>query len=239
MSAGTGTRLRPLTESIPKTLLEIDNITIIERMVKNLFDNGVDKFIFVVGHFKEKVIDFKEVLEDKYPITINIIENNQYSTTNTSVSTYLATKDLDDDFILINGDNIVDPKIITNLIKTNNTALVIDNSKDLNEESFKVIIDNNVVVDIGKGLDISKSSGEFIGLSKVIKEDTLLFNEILKRLLDDDPQNYYDLTYKQLSTLTDFDFSFTNGLKWTEIDDFNDWKIAQKLVKDFDKITFQ
>ena len=126
-----------------------------------------------------------------------------------------------------------------------NTGMIIDNYKDLNEESFKLIIDNETfnedksisngeIHSIGKGLDIPSSSGEFIGVSKVISEDIKDFNQILSGLIDEDPQNYYDFAYKDLSRIKTIDFVLTNGLKWTEIDDHTDWENAQKLIEELE-----
>ena len=88
--------------------------------------------------------------------------------------------------------------------------------------------------EIGKEIDIASSTGEFIGVSKVVKSDVASFNEILVDLIDDDRQNYYDFAYKTLSNKTTIDYVLTNGLKWTEIDDYNDWKIANELVSEFE-----
>lgn len=235
LAAGTGTRLRPLTENIPKTLLELDNKTIVERLIESFIDNDVKEFIFVVGHFKEKVEEFAIILEEKYNITIKIVTNEKYDVTNTSCSTYLATKNLDDDFVLINGDNVLDSQIIRKIINTKNTAMVIDNYKKLNEESFKIKIKDGIIEDIGKNLNINESYGEFIGVSKVVKSDLEEFNRILLDLIKKDPQNYYDFAYEQLSKITKIDFVLTNGLKWTEIDDHTDWNHAQELVAEFDR----
>lgn len=79
-------------------------------------------------------------------------------------------------------------------------------------------------------MDIPSSSGEFIGVSKVIAQDIPEFNDILSGLIDEDPQNYYDYAFKELSKIKTIDFVLTNGLKWTEIDDHNDWENAQLLV---------
>ena len=59
-------------------------------------------------------------------------------------------------------------------------------------------------------------------------------SEILEELMEEDKQNYYDFAYKTLSTISPIDFVLTNGLKWTEIDDHNDWEQAQKLVNEFE-----
>ncbi len=249
LAAGMGIRLMPLTKDIPKALLKINDMTLVERMIKNCIDAGISKFIVVVGYNRDKVIDLCPELEEKYDIEIMAVINEKYDVTNTSVSTYLASKYIEendlDDFILVNGDNVVDPEIIKRLAKSINTGMIIDNFKELNEESFKLIIDdesfnedktiaNGKINSIGKGLDIPSSTGEFIGVSKVKADDVAEFNRILEGLIEEDPQNYYDFAYKDLSLIKTIDFVLTNGLKWTEIDDHTDWENAQFLVKELE-----
>ena len=234
LAAGTGTRLMPLTKDIPKPLLEIGDISLMERMMINCISNNVNEFIVVLGHKKERVIDKIDYLEKKYPVKIETVENKKYSQTNTSCSVKLATHQLDDDVMIINGDNVVDERIISGLLKIKETALVVDNHKHLNEESFKLRIEDNIIMEIGKGIDIDTASGEFIGISKVYKDDLPLFNSILDELVAEDAQNYYDLAYKELSKKAKMRYFYTNGLKWTEIDDKEDWKYAHTLVGEFD-----
>ncbi len=249
LAAGMGTRLMPLTKDIPKALLEINEMTFLERMIKKCINADINKFIVVVGYNKEKVIDLCPEIAEKYDIEIKTITNEKYDVTNTSVSTYLASKFIEekdlDDFVLVNGDNVVDPQIIRNLVDSNNTGMIVDNFKELNEESFKLIIDdesfndektiaNGKIHSIGKGLDIPSSSGEFIGVSKVKRDDVAEFNRILEGLIEEDSQNYYDLAYKDLSIIKTIDFVLTNGLKWTEIDDHADWENAQSLIKELE-----
>ena len=146
LAAGMGTRLMPLTKEIPKALLKIKETTLLERMIKNCINADISKFIVVVGYNKDKVIDLCPEIAEKYDIEIKTIVNEKYDVTNTSVSTYLASKYIEEneqeDFILVNGDNVVDPEIISRLSKSNNTGMIIDNFKELNEESFKLIIAN-------------------------------------------------------------------------------------------------
>lgn len=249
LAAGMGTRLMPLTKDIPKALLKINDMTLLERMIKNCIDAEISKFLVVVGYNRDKVIDLCPEIAEKYDIEIKTIINEKYDVTNTSVSTYLASRYIEendlDDFILVNGDNVVDPEIITRLADSINTGMIIDNFKQLNEESFKLIIDdesfnedktiaNGKINSIGKGLDIPSSTGEFIGVSKVKSDDVAEFNRILEGLIDEDPQNYYDFAYKDLSLIKTIDFVLTNGLKWTEIDDHTDWENAQLLVKELE-----
>ncbi len=244
LSAGMGTRLMPLTKEIPKTLLEINSTTLLERMIRNCIREGISKFIVIVGYNMDKVVDLCPKIAEKYGVEIKTMANEDYEVTNTSVSTFIASRYIEknpEDFILINGDNVVDPEIISRIVKCKNSAMIIDNYKQLNEESFKLIIDgekynedrsisHGTINSIGKDLDIPSSTGEFIGVSKVISEDICEFNEILSGLIEENPQNYYDFAYEELSKIRTIDFVLTNGLKWTEIDDHDDWENAKILV---------
>lgn len=250
LAAGMGTRLMPLTKEIPKALLKINETTLLERMIKNCIDAGITKFIVIVGYNRDKVIDLCPEIAERHDVEIMTLVNEDYEVTNTSVSTLIASQMIEkdpEDFVLVNGDNVVDPEIISRIAQCPHTGMIVDNYKTLNEESFKIIIDDETFNDdksisnghinsIGKGLDIASSSGEFIGVSKVIASDIKKFNEILSELIEDDPQNYYDFAYKDLSKITTIDFVLTNGLKWTEIDDHRDWDIAQNLVMELEKV---
>lgn len=235
LAAGMGTRLRPLTDEIPKPLLELNGKILLERMIENCINENIKKFIVITGYFSEKTVDFCLNLEKKHNIQIKTIKNDEFDVTNTSVSTYLAStyiekNNLKDDFILINGDNVLNPLIIHNVCESNNTSLVIDNVKKLNEESFKIIIKNNIIQEIGKELPINESSGEFIGVSKVNNDDIPYFNEFLKQLIEENSQNYYDYVFKVLSNKVNLSYVYTDGLEWTEIDDMTDFENAKNIL---------
>ena len=135
------------------------------------------------------------------------------------------------------GDAIEDEDERNEFFKHTPTITYKEVSELLKDERVKTAdnsIANGIISEIGKEIDIPSSTGEFIGVSKVIKEDVSRFNEILIRLIDEDRQNYYDFAYKPLSRDRKIDFVLTNGLKWTEIDDYNDWKTANGLIKEFE-----
>lgn len=239
LAAGMGQRLMPLTRDKPKTLLEINKTTIIERIVINCLNNQIKEYLVVVGHNKEKVAKECDRLAQKYDITFSVVENQDYNKTNTGVSTYLAVQKLKNkDFLIINGDNVFDEKIIENLLKSKSTAMIIDNYKQLNQESFKISIEGSTIKDMGKQIDIESSSGEFIGISKVASADVELFGQILSKLTQEDPQQYYDIAYVNLSRKSKVDFVYTNGLKWTEIDDIDDFNYAKSVFVEWIKYNF-
>lgn len=57
-AAGLGTRLRPITQQIPKALVEVGGVPMIERVIVNLKAAGVDSIIINLHHYPEKIKDF-------------------------------------------------------------------------------------------------------------------------------------------------------------------------------------
>jgi len=58
LSAGLGTRLKPLTDTIPKALVQINGVTLLEHIIKRLISFGFDSIIINVHHFGDQVINF-------------------------------------------------------------------------------------------------------------------------------------------------------------------------------------
>ncbi len=60
LAAGLGTRLKPVTDEIPKALVELKGKTLLEIAIRNLIENDFRKIIINVHHFSEKIKDFLE-----------------------------------------------------------------------------------------------------------------------------------------------------------------------------------
>jgi NDP-sugar pyrophosphorylase family protein len=54
-AAGLGTRLRPLTDHLPKALVEVGGVPILERVARRLIDAGADRLIVNTHHFGEQI----------------------------------------------------------------------------------------------------------------------------------------------------------------------------------------
>lgn len=57
-AAGLGTRLRPITDSIPKALVPVGGQPMLKRVICRLRDAGISEFVVNACHFKEQIIDF-------------------------------------------------------------------------------------------------------------------------------------------------------------------------------------
>ena len=109
LAAGMGTRLRPLTDNKPKSLVEVAGEAMAERQVRFLKEKGIDDIVMVVGYQKEAF----EYLVDKYGV--KLVFNEKFDVYNNIYSMY-KVRDLLGGSYVLEGDiymnkNIIDPGI--------------------------------------------------------------------------------------------------------------------------------
>lgn len=108
MAAGKGERMRPITNTIPKPLIKVNGIRMIESIIQALHENDIYKIYVVVGYQKELF----SYLETKYE-NLHLIENPYFQTTNNISSLYVARDHLENTIIL-DGDQIIyNPSVLS------------------------------------------------------------------------------------------------------------------------------
>ena len=77
LAAGSGSRLRPVTENIPKALAPLgDGTTILERTLGNFAEVGIKEAVVVAGYRKEAIDDRRGEFESTYGLTIDVVFNS-------------------------------------------------------------------------------------------------------------------------------------------------------------------
>ncbi len=108
LCGGQGKRLRPLTNGIPKTLVEIkEGYTILDKQLIDLRNAGIDKAILLTGYLGEKI-------EERYGSNwkgINIEYSKEEKPLGTLNAIRLGLEKTDDDVIIRNGDVVTDVNI--------------------------------------------------------------------------------------------------------------------------------
>ncbi len=103
LAAGLGTRLRPVTNKVPKCLVPINGKPLLQYWLENLSKAGVDEFLINTSYLNNQVEEFVNNSIFKDQITL-VYENELLNTG----GTLLKNKDffLDDTFMFIHADNL-------------------------------------------------------------------------------------------------------------------------------------
>ncbi|WP_001201619.1 NTP transferase domain-containing protein [Bacillus cereus] len=94
LAAGMGTRLRPLTLTTPKSLVEVNGKPMLERQIEYLQEIGVEEIIVVTGYLAEKF----DYLVDKY--NVKLVHNDKYNVYNNIYTMYLVREYLQDAYVM-------------------------------------------------------------------------------------------------------------------------------------------
>nr|WP_237560342.1 sugar phosphate nucleotidyltransferase [Halolamina sediminis] len=111
LAAGEGERLAPLTESRPKPMLPAANRPILSYVFDTLVDAGVDSIAVVIGYERDHIRDhFGNTYRDT-PLEY-VVQEKQLG----SGHALLQARDaVDGPFLVLNGDQIVDPGMVTDV----------------------------------------------------------------------------------------------------------------------------
>lgn len=121
LAAGTGSRLSPLTDSTPKCLVTVNDISILERLISSLQDHNFNRLVIVIGHQGECIRDYLGTR--KRGMDITYITSPLYKTTNNIYSLWLARKVIDEPFLLVESDLVFDTEMLTDMLPPDRIAV--------------------------------------------------------------------------------------------------------------------
>ncbi len=237
LAAGASKRLRPLTDTTPKCLLNIGNKNLLQRTIENVTSNGVTDFIFVTGYRENMIKDF---VEKTFPyINKTFITNTGYESNNNSYSLWMTRNFVKEDILLLDSDILFDRKIISMLLDSGHeNSLAVNFKVKADEEQIKVTInDENKICEIGKEIPIEKSAGESIGIEKFsayFMKDlfVILDRKIIK---ENNVNEFYEASFQEIidngNSRNSIYAADVSEFTCMEIDTPGDYENAQKIIQ--------
>ncbi|MDX9893240.1 MAG: aminotransferase class I/II-fold pyridoxal phosphate-dependent enzyme [Patescibacteria group bacterium] len=237
LAAGQGNRLKPMTDKIPKGLVQVNGIPILENDLNILSKKGIAKTFIVVGYLQDEIKNHFGY--DWNGMKIEYLENKIFDQTNNIYSLWLAKDVLHDDTILMECDIFFEEKLIDILISEKlEDRVVVDRFEPFMDGTVVTINDHSEITK----LITSDDQGENFDFSNTYKTVNiyLFTKDFLEKFfvpnLDlyvstQGKNKYYELI---LSIFINFrnpvlKAAVISGVKWMEVDDFSDLRRAEMM----------
>lgn len=235
IAAGTSQRLQPLTDAIPKTLLSLGSMPMLEYILKALTKNNLNDITIVTGHGHESMQKFVQEAESRIPaLNIDLLFNPRYHETGNIVSVRIAEKLFSNDTLLIHSDCIFHADILPFLLQEPHPhAMIVDDHKTLGEEEMKVLInEEGNIIRLHKTLNPLASHGEYVGIAKFGNAMRDAFRESLDRVIAQNPTVYYEDALQDLIDRHAIPIRAVSsqGLPVMEVDTPEDLEAAKRMV---------
>ncbi|MCM1152578.1 MAG: aminotransferase class I/II-fold pyridoxal phosphate-dependent enzyme [Muribaculum sp.] len=240
LAAGMGRRLGEFTASNTKCMVKVNGIRLIDRMMKQLSALSLHRIVVVIGYEGAKL---RTHLEERYPqLPLVFIENPVYDRTNNIYSLWLARPYMDDQTtLLLESDLIFEDAVLQAAVDAPyaNCALVskyqpwndgtmvrIDNDGNISSFIPKRLFDYNETPYYYKTVNIYKFSRDFL------ENVYMPFLEAYIKVIGEN--EYYEQVLRVITLIDKCDLKAypINGLRWYEIDDVQDLRIAETMFAD-------
>ncbi len=227
LAAGFGSRLAPITDNCPKSLVPVNGKPILIKQIENLLQNGVTD-ITVVSGYKAEILE--KAVKEKYP-EIKIINSVDYATTNNMYSAYLGKSTFyGEEFLMMNADVFYDASVIKTLLECPFENAIVTDIGTYIEESMKVIEKDGRLVEIAKTITAEQALGCSIDVYKFSPEGGMAFFNKCAEYIEDmkELKKWSEVALNDILGDVEFKACPLVG-RWLEIDNHDDLAAAEKL----------
>ncbi len=223
LAAGLASRLRPLTEILPKCLLELHGRTVMDYQIDVLRAAGIDDVLVITGHMGERI---QEAMGDRVRYT----SYADYASTNNLYTLHACAEHLDDSCIILFSDVLLSASAMQSLAESSEDfSLLVDTSRVL-AGTMRIVRDDRGITDLGGHIPTEVGIGNFVGIAKFSKRGALLLRQELSRMVEEGghEQDYYVQALPRLAAAGEVIEPMEIQSPWCEIDDADDYAAAKE-----------
>ena len=242
LAAGKGTRLQPLTDEVPKCLIEIAGKPMIEHALQALSVHGITEAIIVIGFKGQLIRDRLGTIFNS--IQIRYTEAPLYETTNNICSLWDARNSLDQDILLLEADVVFDSNLIAKLLAEQGSSAAVAPHHHPMSGTVVECNCNKKIISFYMGSHHGKeleSKELFKTVNIYLLRKNLLQDQIVPRLDNvikaGKTQDYYEIILQDCvadGSLEDLAAVDVSSTRWFENDDHRDLDLSQFLFLDRD-----
>lgn len=233
LSAGQGSRLLPLTAETPKCLLSIGQMSLIEWQLQSLLACGIDQVVVVTGYGSAKVDEALARWQGP-DFSIRTVFNPFYNVADNLASCWLARHEMDQEFLIVNGDTLFEPEILKTVMASPEApiTITIDRKPTYDSDDMKVQVEGDRLIAVGKTLDADVTNGESIGMLLFRGNGPKLFADILDDFMHtpEGLKTWYLRAIDRLAKTGAVRAASIEGRSWGEVDFMEDLERARQMV---------
>ena len=157
LAAGTGSRLMPLTAELPKPLVELGGVCLIDHVIHALSEAGIDNVVIVGGY---RFTQLRDHLEERWgrssSLTISLVENPDFRS-GSILSLMAAEPYLQGDLVIMNADHLYPPALLRSFVSSSahdryeNVTIACDFDRVLRGDDMKVRLQEGLSTSGGEG----------------------------------------------------------------------------------------
>ena len=244
LAAGMGSRLKLLTKNVPKCMVKVNDVPLIERVLFQLDKLHLSRIVLVVGYKAKVLIDFIGTLNIHTPIIY--VDNDNYDSTNNIYSLYLAKNYLSEEStLLLESDIIISDGVLENVIAHPNHTVALVAKYESWMDGTVVTLDSQNYISrfIDKSHFNPSQSSEYYKTVNIYKIDRDFANKYYIPLLILyinmlGVNDYYEQVFRIITLLTQDKILVNSAMgveiindSWYEIDNNNDLLLASELFR--------
>ena len=233
LSAGQGRRLLPLTAKVPKCILPLHGRSVLEWQLHEIARCDIDEVVVVTGFGADAVDD---ILAQPQPVAVRTLYNPFYAHSDNLGTCWVAREEMGEPFVIINGDTLFEAGVLQRLLESKSAApitLVSDTKARYDDDDMKIIVNDGLLMRVGKQLEGDKVNGESIGMMKFHGAGPAEFSRTVAHLMrfGEGVRKWYlsaidALAQEEMVAICDI-----GGLSWCEIDDRADLEHAATVIE--------
>lgn len=239
LAAGYGKRLQPITNTIPKSMVNVQGTPLLVRTLDYLSELGISEIGIVVGHMADYI---KEHIGSQWKnIPISYFENSRYLETNNVYSLYKAVDFCNEDMIMLECDLCYRKEVLSRLLDgKGDCAILVSPFNPRTMDGTVVRVEKDKVKDLiigkwqGEGFDYTNTK-KTVNMYKFSSDFARIYLQSVEWYVKNvGTQSYYEKILGSIIYLKEYDIRIVEIPEdlWCEIDNAEDLKLAEEKFKE-------
>lgn len=230
LAAGTGRRLKPLTDNAPKCMTEVGGISILKRLLDCLHELKFKRLVIVVGHLEQDIRKFMD--RHAGDLVVDYVVSPVYKTTNNIYSLWLARQAIKEPFLLVESDLVFDASLLEEMLYPNQIA--VSNMQPWMNGTTVSATASSKLTEFHLGTKSKKGDVRFktVNIYSLSSESwRRVGNKLDQYIRAGRVGEYYEMVFKEMAadgTLSFHCVNFDNA-RWYEVDTLKDLQAAELL----------